>query len=112
MVGIDPPSRMNIGFTLAAPGATGGVLAIGSDLGRIGNATDSSLDVDVACVRVDDVGTVEAVCEDRLRAASLPADEVVVDVITRSTCEARLSSESFRRSSGIGPALGLGLLAG
>jgi hypothetical protein len=117
MVGMDPPSRMNIGFTLAAPGATSGpflvgVVAIGSDLARIGNATDSSVDVGVACVRVEDVGTVAAACVDRLRAASLPADEVVVDVITRSTREARLSEESLRRSSGIGPALGLGLVAG
>jgi hypothetical protein len=34
---------------------------------------------------VEDVGTVAAACVDRLRAASLPADEVVVDVITRSS---------------------------
>ena len=117
IVGMDPPSRMNIGFTLPALDATAGPFAVvgltsAADSARIGNTTDSSDDAGVACVRVEDVGTVAAVCVDRLRAASLPADEVVVDVITRSTCEARLSSESLRRRSGIGPALGLGLTAG
>lgn len=50
-------------------------------------------------VSVDEVGTVVPTAE-RLRAAFFLADEVVVDMMIRSICDARLSDESLRRSSG------------
>jgi hypothetical protein len=34
---------------------------------------------------------------ERLRAPAFPVDEVVVEVMTRSTCDARLSLESSRK---------------
>ena len=53
--------------------------------------------VPVLWVRVEEVGTVVPRAE-RLRAAVLRADEVVVDMMIRSMCDARLSDESLRRS--------------
>lgn len=71
----------------------------GSDFDRMGRESDSSDEAAAAAawVSVDEVGTVALCCAERLRAADLPAEEVVVDVMTRSTWEARLSDESWRR---------------
>lgn len=60
---------------------------------RIGRAVDSTEGVEADLASVLEVGTGAAAWIERLRAAALP-EEVVVDVITRSTCEARLSDES------------------
>lgn len=57
----------------------------------------------VLLVSVDDVGTVVPRAE-RLRAESLRVEEVEVDMMIRSACDARLSDESLR---GTPPALGL-----
>lgn len=51
-------------------------------------------------VNVEDVGTVVPKAE-RFRVAFFLADEVVVDMMMRSICDARLSDESLRRSSGL-----------
>lgn len=56
----------------------------------------------VLLVSVDDVGTVVLRAE-RFRVASFCVDEVVVDMIMRSICDARLSDESCRRSCLSGP---------
>lgn len=117
IVGIDPPSRMKMGFTAAGevdgvedPVAKSGVSDdCVSDLVRMGNEDEEGSSGDAAVwVRVEDVGTV-ADCKDRLRAAAFSADEVVVDVITRSTRDARLSEESFRRRPGPAGMGGLGV---
>lgn len=122
MVGIEPPSRMKIGFTVVvaeADGARDSCLEAeaegedesdsvsGSALDRMGSEVFSMEGVDADLASVLDVGTGAVPCVERLRAAALP-EEVVVDVITRSTCEARLSEESFRRSWLAGP-VGLGV---
>lgn len=56
-------------------------------------------------VNVEDVGTVVPTA-DRLRIVFFLAEELV-DIIILSICEARLSDESFRRSSGLDAAAAL-----
>ena len=122
MVGIEPPSRMKMGLTVVVAEAEGAgvswVEAEGdgedesdavseSALALMGSVVDSTEGVEADLARVLDVGTGAVPCVERLRAAALP-EEVVVDVITRSTCDARLSEESFRRSWLAGP-VGLGV---
>lgn len=57
-------------------------------------------------VNVEDVGTVVPTAE-RLRVAFFLAEELVVDMMILSICDARLSDESFRRSSGLDAAAAL-----
>lgn len=132
MVGIEPPSRMKIGRTpvvLAAGavfcsglgsascdagsawvGAAGvadtPVLLSGSTVFPSGDEDEAEAE-DVAdgrpvlLVKVDEVGTVVPRAE-RLRADSLRVEEVVVDMMIRSACEARLSDESLRGTPPLG----------
>lgn len=101
MVGMDPPSRMKMGFTAGAVDevvpATGPLSGCGSDLSQTGSVAGSSV---AALVSVDDVGTGAADVVERLCAPDFPAEDVVVELITRSTCEARLSLESLRKRPG------------
>ena len=64
-----------------------------SALLRTGRGLESIEGVEADLASVLDVGTGAVPRVERLRAAALP-EEVVVDVMTRSTCEARLSEES------------------
>lgn len=73
-----------------------------SALARMGRVVDSMEGVEADLASVLDVGTGAVPCVERLRAAALP-EEVVVEVITRSTCEARLSEDLLRRSWLAGP---------
>lgn len=113
---MDPPSRMKIGFTAESEDAgdadpsLGSVLwCCGSDLARMGNEAGSSEVVAADLASVEEVGTVAVGWEARFPPADRPAEDVVVEVMTRSTCEARLSDESWRRSPGPGCGFGTGV---
>ena len=100
-MGIEPPSRMKMGCTAVCgagccefPGLEVDASAEASVLAREGSETGVSGDA-AACVSVEEVGTAAVAKEDRFFAA-LPAEEVVAEVMTRSTCDARLSDESLR----------------
>lgn len=120
---MEPPSRMKIGrtrevLTAGVSGCSDSGLGSGSGAVGVGSASGRAVltgsgisalpseeaedgDSPVLLVSVDDVGTVVPRAE-RLRVASLRAEDVVVDMMIRSECDARLSDESFRGNFRLG----------
>ena len=92
------------GRVAGAGSASGRTALSGSGIVVLSSGDEEGEDDDgspVLLVRVEDVGTVVPRA-DRLREDSLRADEVVVDMMIWSVCDARLSDESLRRNLPLG----------